>query len=540
MSAITQFRASAAALMFAVPVGDIYVDQTANCSIADGTAAAPFCTVGEALAVAVSGDQVLVAPGFYRERVAIDADISLLGIEGQELTTIGGYVSGGYGSVIGVASGRTVTIEGLTIRDGDGWYGNGIGNGGSLTLRNSTVTGNSCDPYYSCMGAGIVTSGDLYVRGCRIENNRPFPDPYVYWLPSGGGILSLGADVVVIDSTISNNSGGAIGGGLGSSFSLVNTTVSSNTGDHAIYVAGDLSLRGCTVSGNSRGLVLFDDYYPVGATWTIESSTIVNNGAGIGRMSGSFYQYATATIRNSIVANNVGFDVRQDSDSLGHNLIERPLGTAFMNGVNGDIVGVDPQLGPLTNSGGPTATHALLPTSPAIDAGDPATFEPFDQRGFPRVASGADIGAYELQLAARVAGCPAAPNSTGTVALLAASGSFTAADNSLRLIATALPENAPGFFLASRASGFTPNPGGSDGNLCLSGAIGRFVGPGQVGDSGAEGRIELDVDLLQVPQPTGFVSAQAGDTWAFQCWYRDANSGATASNLSIGAMVTFR
>jgi hypothetical protein len=47
------------------------------------------------------------------------------------------------------------------------------------------------------------------------------------------------------------------------------------------------------------------------------------------------------------------------------------------NGVNGNIVGVDPALvlGPLADNGGPTKTHALLPNSPAINAGDP-TFDP--------------------------------------------------------------------------------------------------------------------------------------------------------------------
>ena len=47
-------------------------------------------------------------------------------------------------------------------------------------------------------------------------------------------------------------------------------------------------------------------------------------------------------------------------------------------------------------------THALLPGSPAIDAGDPAFIPPpdFDQRGagFPRkVGIRIDIGAFELQ-----------------------------------------------------------------------------------------------------------------------------------------------
>jgi hypothetical protein len=63
----------------------------------------------------------------------------------------------------------------------------------------------------------------------------------------------------------------------------------------------------------------------------------------------------------------------------------------------------DPKLGPLQSNGGPTQTHALLPGSPAIDAGNPGGCRDklgalliTDQRGFPRPAVGCDIGAYEL------------------------------------------------------------------------------------------------------------------------------------------------
>ena len=55
---------------------------------------------------------------------------------------------------------------------------------------------------------------------------------------------------------------------------------------------------------------------------------------------------------------------------------------------------------PTADNGGPTLTHALVPGSPAIDAGNPTIPSPptYDQRGpgFPRVVNGViDIGAYE-------------------------------------------------------------------------------------------------------------------------------------------------
>ena len=71
------------------------------------------------------------------------------------------------------------------------------------------------------------------------------------------------------------------------------------------------------------------------------------------------------------------------------------------SGVNGNIVGVNPMLGPLQNNGGPTQTIAPLAGSPAIDAGSNADAPgPTDQRGtgFPRIVHNRiDIGAYESQ-----------------------------------------------------------------------------------------------------------------------------------------------
>ena len=74
------------------------------------------------------------------------------------------------------------------------------------------------------------------------------------------------------------------------------------------------------------------------------------------------------------------------------------------------VIGPDvaPLLGPLAFNGGPTQTHALLPGSPAIDAGSNALAVDFgfpenplvsDQRGdgFDRIVSGTvDIGAFEF------------------------------------------------------------------------------------------------------------------------------------------------
>src|SRR5690606_25121039 len=66
----------------------------------------------------------------------------------------------------------------------------------------------------------------------------------------------------------------------------------------------------------------------------------------------------------------------------------------------GNLIGVDPRLGPLDYYGGPTKTRALLSDSPAIDAGTNAWVDSStDQRGESRISNGrVDMGAFEYQV----------------------------------------------------------------------------------------------------------------------------------------------
>ncbi|QDV07496.1 hypothetical protein Poly30_30220 [Planctomycetes bacterium Poly30] len=134
---------------------------------------------------------------------------------------------------------------------------------------------------------------------------------------------------------------------------------------------------------------------------------------------------------------------------------------------------------------------------------------------------------------------PAAVNSTGLSASISGFGSSVVLENDVTLAVDDLPGNAFGFFITSRTQGFVANPAGSSGNLCLAGAIGRFVGPGQIQNSGTARRITITLDLMMQPTPTGFVAIQAGESWSFSSWYRDTLGGATTSNFSDGLEVTF-
>lgn len=142
---------------------------------------------------------------------------------------------------------------------------------------------------------------------------------------------------------------------------------------------------------------------------------------------------------------------------------------------------------------------------------------------------------------------PGAVNSTGQVGTLVASGSAQVIDDDLTLEARQLPPGSFAFFVTSRSVvAPIPMPGGSQGFLCLGGAIGRFQS--QVGAVSALGVYQISTDpgagpqrfsLTAFPQPNGTVAVMAGETWSFQCWYRDVVGGAATSNFSEGVSITF-
>ncbi|MSP12402.1 MAG: hypothetical protein EXR62_05530 [Chloroflexi bacterium] len=127
---------------------------------------------------------------------------------------------------------------------------------------------------------------------------------------------------------------------------------------------------------------------------TLINSTIVSNtaSAGGGIITGKF---ARVTLKNTLLA-NTGGNCFGPFSSAGHNLSSDATCTDFI--ATGDITNTNPLLGPLQANGGATLTQALLPGSPAIDAGDDKECPVTDQRGIKRPQGGyCDIGAYEYE-----------------------------------------------------------------------------------------------------------------------------------------------
>lgn len=134
--------------------------------------------------------------------------------------------------------------------------------------------------------------------------------------------------------------------------------------------------------------------------------------------------------------------------------------------------------------------------------------------------------------------CTTVANSTGVSGNLTATGSSTALDNDVTLVASDLPTFAFGYFIVSQTQGFVVNPGGSAGNICLAGSIGRAVG-GAILNTGVVGTMTAVADLTAIPQPTGPVAVMAGETWNFQAWHRDAVGGVATSNFTNGLSILF-
>lgn len=160
-------------------------------------------------------------------------------------------------------------------------------------------------------------------------------------------------------------------------------------------------------------------------------------------------------------------------------------------------------------------------------------------------ASGQRVGQALLSIDARGGlgepYCSGTMHSAGGPAQLAATGSLDAAGNDLALVLTQGPADAHGVILVGRIRGDVPGFNGSSGVLCLAGVIGVRRGPGQIIQLDVAGAARFPLDLTALPLGTSLVAAQAGETWQFQAWFRDLESGSTpTSNTSSGVEVVLR
>jgi hypothetical protein len=337
-------------------------------------------------------------------------------------STVSGNSSGFRGGGIYSRHG-SASLMNSSVRDNSSTFsGGGVAvYGGGLSLTSSTVSGNTSQNN----GGGIaVNRGILSLIGSTVSDNASL---------SGGGIYGLRSTLDLSGSSISGNTGSSVGGGIVSLYgdlTLTNSTVSGNFGDHGgggiIKTSGNLTLTSSTVSGNASdagggGIISArSDVSLTGSTVSGNKAQATGGGIAVADDAGNH----ALTIANSILAGNfhqggLPNDVIPDPDgtltvsnsligvNTSVNLTGAPVG---MPDANGNLIGtaaspIDPLLGPLADNGGPTLpngaaipTRALLPGSPAINAG--FSTEENDQRGLARNdGNGVDMGAYEAQIA---------------------------------------------------------------------------------------------------------------------------------------------
>jgi hypothetical protein len=268
----------------------------------------------------------------------------------------------------------------------------------SISIHGPSAGNLTIDCNYSSRGFYVSSGVTATIAGLAITNGNGQGD-----IPYGAGIYNDHATLTVDECTLSGNAAGFRGGGI------------YNDGSNG---SATLIVTNSTLSGNWAAAPYFrgdgGGIYNEAGMLTVSNSTFSENWA-YSSVGGGIYNGGTVTIGNTI------FKTGAFGGEGGGNIVNN--GVAISNGYNlsnddgagvltavGDQINTDPMLGPLQDNGGATFTHALLPGSPAIDAGKNFAAGSTDQRGsgFVRTfddssianangGDGTDIGAFEVQ-----------------------------------------------------------------------------------------------------------------------------------------------
>ncbi len=243
-------------------------------------------TIGFVSSLFSSAQTIILTDG----SLVLDHDVSI-NAPGTNLLAISGDDQS---TVLDVASGATVGISGLTIESGaaSGRPGGGIDNDGTLTLTESTVSGNT-DALGN--GGGIDNDGTLTLVNSTVSGNTALDDAGLY----NTGTVTLTESTVSGNAAISGN--GAIGN-YGGAMTLTDCTITGNSafgaGGIGNYESGTMTLLNTTVSGNSAN---FAGGILNSATLTLADSTVSGNGAF---NDAGILNNGTMTLTDSIVSGN--------------------------------------------------------------------------------------------------------------------------------------------------------------------------------------------------------------------------------------------
>jgi hypothetical protein len=445
--ALTQFKHRAVGGMvalFLLPLAAWSGGVVTNCTEANLRAA---MAGGGSVTFACDGVVMLTGTITIASDTALDAN-------GHQVTISGNNAV----RVFSVETNVNFTVDNLTLANGSSDSGAAIVNAGTVRAINCVFSANtaSSGPSQLSAGGAVRNSGLFVASRCAFRQNEAAgwlgyvfsPDPGG-GESQGGAICNVGVLFIENSDFVGNKVRGGVGavgysmvgtqvgdGGPGSAggsgyggaifnagvATLVNSTLVSNTctggeggggGSAAFYFThGNYYYLGNGGEGGNGGSGLGGGIYTVGHALNFTNCTVARSvaSAGVGGAggqgtfwgvqgtngiaSGGIHGSINSSLVNNLLATNTPGNCSGDLSDLGHNL-SSDGSCAFTN--TGSLNNTDPLLGPLANNGGPTLTMALLPGSPAIDAGDNSAAPPTDQRGFPRpVGPAVDIGAYEL------------------------------------------------------------------------------------------------------------------------------------------------
>ncbi|MHC4766688.1 MAG: right-handed parallel beta-helix repeat-containing protein [Planctomycetota bacterium] len=200
---------AAVALCSSATHGDILYVDVDNCpGPGDGTELNPFCSIQDAIDDAVDTDEIVVAPGTYRETINFFGKaITLHSSDGPGVTTIDALGTGS-AVICGNLAGSDTVLEGFTITGGIGNDpGNGYYFGGGMLILSSSPTVNNCkftDNSASYGGAVYTEVGSPVFTGCTFARN--------WATENGGGIYNNGGAAQVHNSVYCDNAPNDIAG----------------------------------------------------------------------------------------------------------------------------------------------------------------------------------------------------------------------------------------------------------------------------------------------------------------------------------------
>lgn len=299
----------------------------------------------------------------------VDETLELNGVVFSNNRTTGTGLGAGGGAIAITGPGTLIaTNTTFTGNKATGVGGDGgairAADGSTVNLFGSTLSGNTANGD----GGGLYQSAVSLPSSFAIISSAIVNNAATDLVGDGGGVFFLGtpsaAGATVRNSTISGNVAVAMGGGiavnsLGADLRIQNSTITENS-------AGGTSKGGGVAQIGGPGKLVFE-------------STIVSG--NYNTLAPDVSTTGIATFTTSALGSMVGIATYQD---LGNNL---PVGVAL-------------GLGALANNGGTTMTHLPNAGSLVIDRGSNPAGLFTDQRGMNRVDGvAADIGAVEVSSA---------------------------------------------------------------------------------------------------------------------------------------------